>query len=225
MTTTTNLRVEFHCHTIYSKDSLTQPKDLVHTARRIGLNRLIVTDHNSTRGALAAKAIDPELVIIGEEIMTTQGELLCSFMTEEIPAFLSPMETIHRLKDQGAFISVSHPFDAQRGWKLNDLLEIIPFVDAIETFNARCIHADHNDQALAFAKERNLAGTAGSDAHVPRELGRAILILPPFEGAEGLRSVIRQARPITRLSSPAIHLTSRYAVFMKKLFPSLRPPK
>jgi predicted metal-dependent phosphoesterase TrpH len=218
-------RVEFHCHTAYSKDSLTRPRDLVEKARQIGLDRLIVTDHNSMGGAFACKDIDPELVILGEEIMTTQGELLASFMTEEIPHNLAPLETIRRLRDQGAFISVSHPMDAQRGWKKNDLLEIISHVDAIETFNARCMSATYNEEALAFAREQNIPGTAGSDAHVTRELGRAILELPEFNSADELRAVIRDGRPVVKLSSPAIHLTSRYAVFKKKLFPRSRPPK
>jgi hypothetical protein len=219
------IRVEFHCHTVYSKDSLVKPRDLVDKARQIGLDRLIVTDHNSMGGAFACKEIDPELVILGEEIMTTQGELLASFMTEEIPHDLSPMETIRRLRDQGAFISVSHPMDAHRGWNKEDLLQILPHVDALETFNSRCMSATYNEQALAFAREHNLPGTVGSDAHVTRELGRAILELPPFNSADELRAVIRDARPLVRLSSPAIHFTSRYAVFKKKLFPRQSPLK
>ncbi len=218
-------RVEFHCHTVFSKDSLTKPGDLVRTARQIGLDRLIVTDHNSTGGAFAAKAIDPELVIIGEEIMTTQGELLASFMTEEIPPDLSPVETIKRLRDQGAFISVSHPMDPHRGWKMDRLLEILPLVDAIETYNSRCMSNSYNDDALAFAMEHNMAGTVGSDAHVTRELGRAVMLLQPFSTADELRAVIREGKSATRLSSPAIHLTSRYAVFTKRLFPRFKPPK
>jgi len=218
-------RVEFHCHTVFSKDSLTKPADLVKTARRIGLDRLIVTDHNSTGGAFACKAIDPELVIIGEEIMTTQGELLASFMTEEIPHNLSPMETIGRLREQGAFISVSHPMDAHRGWKKEDLLKILHHVDAIETFNSRCMSSSYNAEALVFAREHNIPGTVGSDAHVTREVGRATLDLPVFSNADELRAVIREGQPIVRLSSPAIHFTSRYAVIRKKLFPRKKPPK
>ena len=103
--------VEFHCHTNFSKDSLTEPVDLVKAARRKGIDRLVITDHNSIGGARAAQALDPELVIVGEEILTTRGEILAAFVKEEIPARLSPQETIKRLKDQGAFISVSHPFD------------------------------------------------------------------------------------------------------------------
>jgi len=210
------LKVEFHCHTIFSKDSLTRPKALVDAARRRGIDRLIVTDHNSIGGALEAKQIDPERVIVGEEIMTTQGELLAAFVTGEIPKGLEPREAIRRLREQGAFISVSHPFDAMRGWELTRLLEIIPLVDAIETFNARCMDARYNLSAQEFARKHDLPGTVGSDAHTIRELGRATLTVEEFTGADGLRRVIRSGVENVRLSSPLIHLTSRYASTLKK---------
>lgn len=212
------LNTEFHCHTIFSKDSLTRPERLVAAARRKGIDRLIVTDHNTIAGALACQAIDPQRVIIGEEIMTTQGELLASFVQEEIPAGLSPQETIARLRAQGAFISVSHPFDKFRNghWALPDLLEILPLVDAIETFNARCMWPGFNSQARRFARQHSIPGTVGSDAHAPFEVGRATLVLPDFHDGESLRQAIQQAEsgPLT-LSMPWVHLTSRYAVWYK----------
>lgn len=213
------LRVEFHCHTIFSKDSLTKPEQLVSAARKKGLQRVIVTDHNSTGGALRAQKMAPDLVIVGEEIMTTRGEILAAFVTEEIPARLTPHETIRRLRDQGAFISVSHPFDVHRNghWDLPDLLEIAPLVDAIETFNARCINPNFNRQAQAFAQQYNIPGTVGSDAHIAFELGTATLTLENFATADDLRRVIRLAQARTRLSSPLIHFSSRYAVIIKKL--------
>ena len=212
------LSLEFHCHTIYSKDSLTRPETLVRAARRKGIDRLVVTDHNSIAGALAAQKLDPQLVIVGEEIMTTRGELLAAFVNEEIPARLSPLETIHRLRAQGAFISVSHPFDGHRGWQLQDLLEIAPLVDAVEVFNARCIFARDNQLAADFAQEHNLLGTVGSDAHTARELGRAVSLLAEnFHDGEMLKSALKNAGARTRLSGPLIRFSSRFAVTVKKL--------
>lgn len=211
-------KVEFHCHTIASKDSLTRPADLVAAARRKGLDRVIVTDHNSIAGARAAQAIDSDLIIVGEEILTTKGEILAAFVTEEVPPFLPPQETIRRLRGQGAFISVSHPFDMQRhGWDEADLLEILPLVDAIEVFNSRCMQPVFNRMAQSFAGTHGVAGTVGSDAHALFELGRSVLELEPFEGPDGLRKVIRQGRPRTRWSPPWVHLASRYATIRKKL--------
>jgi predicted metal-dependent phosphoesterase TrpH len=212
------ISLEFHCHTYASKDSLTRPVDLIAAARRKRIDRVVVTDHNSIAGAREAQAIDPERIIVGEEIMTTNGEILAAFVREEIPAGLSPRETILRLREHGAFISVSHPFDEWRsgGWKENDLLEILPLVDAIEVYNSRCMLPRFNRQAREFAEKHNIAGTVGSDAHAAFELGRALLFVDQFEGAEGLRKVIRGARIRVRWSPWWFHLVSRYASVKKK---------
>lgn len=210
--------VEFHCHTIASKDCLTRPGDLVNTCRRKGIDRVIVTDHNTITGARAAYALDPELVIVGEEIATTRGEILAAFVSEEIPRGLTPAETIRLLKDQGAFISVSHPFDQWRsgGWQEVDLLDILPQVDAIEVYNSRCMNPRFNREARAFAEKHNVAGTVGSDAHAAFELGRSLMLLDPFEGPEDLRKVIRNGTPRVKWSPPWFHVTSRYATFRKR---------
>jgi predicted metal-dependent phosphoesterase TrpH len=180
---------------------------------------VIVTDHNTIAGARACQTLDPEQVIVGEEILTTRGELLAAFVTEEVPPGLSPREAINRLRGQGAFVSVSHPFDGMRSghWELADLLEILPLVDAIETFNSRCWSPEFNRQALAFAQQHRIPGTVGSDAHAAFELGRATLTVPGFTGPDTLRGVIGQGLAQTRWSPPWVHLTSRYAVFVKEL--------
>ena len=214
-----SLSLEFHCHTHASKDSLIRPVDLVSTARRKGIDRVVVTDHNSITGAREAQSIDPELIIIGEEIMTTKGEILAAFVSEEIPAYLTPQETIRRLKDQGAFISVSHPFDEMRkgGWKENDLLEILPFVDAMEVYNSRCMFPRFNRRAQEFAEKQNIAGTVGSDAHASFELGRSLLLLDQFTGPEGMRTVIRGAKIKVKGSPWWVHFISRYASIKNNL--------
>jgi predicted metal-dependent phosphoesterase TrpH len=211
------LRVETHCHTIYSKDSLVSPELLLKTCEKKGIDRVMISDHNTTRGAFEAQKLDPQRVIIAEEIMTTKGELLASFMQEEIPPGLPPQEAIARLQDQGAFISVSHPFDILRSghWHEQDLLEIAPLVDAIEVFNARCMSPDFNHQASKFAQQHNLLGTVGSDAHGAYELGRAAILIPDFDDAQGFKAALPQANFETRLSSPFVRFTSRYAVFYK----------
>jgi predicted metal-dependent phosphoesterase TrpH len=212
------LRVEFHCHTKYSKDSLTQIEDLLSACRRKDIDRLVITDHNIISGAVKAKAINPQLVIVGEEILTRQGELLAAYVKEEIPEGLDAFDAIRRLRLQGAFISVSHPFDRTRAgnWLLPDLIEIAPLVDAIEVFNSRCFPPYFNQQAERFARQHGLAGTVGSDAHTVFELGRSTMLLPDFEDAEGLRIAIKEIEYDTRLSFPWVRFSSRYAVIRKK---------
>ena len=213
------VRAELHLHTCGSMDSLVQPQKLLDHCARIGIDRVAITDHNSIDGALAAKALAPDRVIVGEEIETTQGELLGYFMREWVPGGLEPMETIERLRAQGAVISVSHPFEQTRGpkWTYDQLLTIAPHVDAIETFNARCFTDQPNEEAAAFAREHGIQGTVGSDAHSLVEVGRAILHMPPFEDAAGFLAALPVSHPQTRLSPPYVHLFSRYAYFYKKL--------
>jgi predicted metal-dependent phosphoesterase TrpH len=220
------MRLEFHCHTVFSKDCLVQPDRLVQCAMDKGIDRLVITDHNTIAGALVAHREFPRKVIVGEEIMTTQGELLTAFVTSEIPAGLEPQDAISRLKQQGAFISVSHPYDRHRkgAWREADLLKILPLIDAIEIYNSRCTQPRHNTDAREFAERHDLAGTVGSDAHTCWEMGRATQLLPDFETAADLRRAIRQAQYSTRWSPPWIHLTSRYAVLRKRLKRCLDTP-
>jgi len=212
------LRVELHSHTCASKDSLVQPERLLEHCQRVGIDRVAITDHNEIWGALAAKALAPERVIVGEEIHTTQGELLGYFMTEHIPGGLEPVETIQRLRAQGAVISIPHPFDKTRGpqWTLDQLLSIIPLVDAIETFNARCLTNQPNKQAASFAQEHRLLETVGSDAHTLTEVGRASMTMPPFTEPAGFLDSLTCAQLHTRLSSWFVHLSSRYAALYKR---------
>jgi predicted metal-dependent phosphoesterase TrpH len=213
------LRVDFHCHTNFSKDSLTKPESLVKMCLRKGLDRIVVTDHNAIDGALEAHRLDPGHVIGGEEIMTTCGEILAAYVKEKIPGGLNPFETIQLLQAQGAFISISHPFDTIRNgsWNMNDLLPILPIVNAIEGFNSRIIAPDANRKALLFAKEHNLAITAGSDAHAAFELGAASIWLDPFSDAEGLKFNINHGILTSKKTSWWVHLISTYAKYHNKL--------
>jgi predicted metal-dependent phosphoesterase TrpH len=216
------LTVELHSHTEASGDCLMRPADIIRTCRQKGIDHLAVTDHNTIAGALAVRALAPELVIIGEEVMTTQGELLAYFLQETVPPGLSPAEAIARLRAQGAAISVSHPFDRLRhgAWQTSDLAAIIPLVDAIEVFNARCIYPEDNARALAFAREHAKPGTVGSDAHSHRELGRAVLRMEAAATPAELLAGFANGHRVTRLSSPLIHVTSRAAKMWKRLRPA-----
>jgi predicted metal-dependent phosphoesterase TrpH len=216
--TSSFIKVDFHSHTSFSKDSQTSPERIIAAARRRGLDRLVITDHNSIGGAQVAQRLAPDLVIVGEEIETQAGEILASFVTEEIPRGLPVKEVIRRLRQQGAFISVSHPFDHSRsGFLLIDLNDIAPLVDAIEVFNARCVFARTNQLAQEYARAHHLAGTAGSDGHIAWEVGRTYLQVPPFNSAEELRQVIAQGEPVGRLVPLAMHAYATFISIPKRM--------
>lgn len=212
--------VDLHSHTLWSKDCLTEFETILRLCERRNIDRIAITDHNTAEGALALQRLAPERIIAGEEIMTSEGELLAYFVRESVPPGLTPEETIRRLRDQGAVISVSHPFDRLRkgAWQEADLRRIMDKVDAIEVFNARCMFAGDNAKAMAFAREHHLLGTAGSDAHTRVEYGRALTQMRPFANdPEDFLDALRTATYVERLSGYYVHLGSKAAKWAKKL--------
>ncbi len=211
--------IELHCHTDASKDSLMKPAALVRLCQQRGIGKLAITDHNTIAGARALQAIAPALVIVGEEIMTTQGELLAYFVREEVPRALTPVEAVTRLRAQGAVIGVAHPFDRLRdgAWQEADLAAIVQLVDAIEVFNSRCIFSADNERALAFARQYGKLGLVGSDAHCYMEVGQAALRVDVADTPADLLAALSTGERIARLSSPLIHVTSTFARCYKQL--------
>ncbi|MBX3080638.1 MAG: PHP domain-containing protein [Anaerolineae bacterium] len=210
--------VELHSHTEYSRDSRTALETVIETCRVKGIDRIAITDHNTANGALKLQQMAPELVIVGEEIMTTEGEILAFFVKETIPAKLTPNETIRRLRDQGAVISVSHPYDRFRkgAWEEDQLLRIVDQVDALEVFNSRCLIPEDNLKALLFAQKYGKLGTVGSDAHIPYELGHAVLKMRPFVSPEEFLISLRTVVPVTTLSPFWVHGFSSIAKWQRK---------
>ena len=214
------LKVEFHCHTAASMDSNNYLTRLLDAARQRGLDRLAITDHNTIRAALKAKKMAPELIIVGEEVRTRQGELIAYYLSEEIPAGLEAWQTIEKLKEQKAFVSVPHPFDRQRsGWDLHELESILSDLDGIEIFNSRCFDLSANQKAKEFAQKKDLAALVGSDAHSCFELGMATMQLPWFDNVEQLRQVVRQGQIETQPVSPLDHVLANGSILLEKLQP------
>jgi len=136
-----------------------------------------------------------------------------------VPGGLSVEETVERIKEQGGLVCVPHPFDRFRGEHLAEaaLTRILPQVDIIEVFNARTTRQADNERAARFAEEHGLAASAGSDAHSARELGRACVEMPDFEGPREFVQALREGRIVGRLSSPLVHLWSRWAWLRRRL--------
>ncbi len=211
------IKVDFHVHSIGSPDSLSKGEDLYRRAKQLGLGKLIITDHNTTGIARELHQKYPDYVIIGEEILTTGGEILAFFVKEELPKGIEPLEAFKRLRDQDAFISLSHPYAPMRhGWTEAEMEEYLPWLDAIETTNARNL-PDMNQAAVRFAAAHGLCGTAGSDAHGLRELGAAGLSLPDFNSAEELRKAVLSASVFGKESSFFVRYYSRRAVLLKAI--------
>jgi predicted metal-dependent phosphoesterase TrpH len=172
--------VDLHCHTRASFDCLSAPSAVVRAAAERGLTHLAITDHDRIDGALEARELAPAglTVLIGEEVKTRDGDLICVFLEEAIPPGMSVEETIQAARAQGALVGIPHPFDQLRGSLLRDerLMAIGSSVDWVETHNARLMGRG-NERAAVYAVEHALPGVAVSDAHSILEVGVAYTAL------------------------------------------------
>jgi hypothetical protein len=172
--------IDLHCHTDASFDSLSKARDVMRAAAARGLTHLAITDHDRIDGAMAARAAAPEglTVIVGEEVKTADGDLVCVFLERAIPPGLTALETIEAARDQGGLVGIPHPFDQWRGSLLKDarMETIAAHVDWIEGHNARIV-GNGNERALAFAREVGRPVVAVSDAHTTLEVAVAYTVL------------------------------------------------
>ncbi len=173
------MKCDLHCHTSYSYDSTSPPKEMVEAAIKKGIDCLAITDHEKVKGAAEALqfAFDkPILIIPGIEIKSKDGDILGLNIKKVIPNALSAKETIKKIKEAGGTAIIPHPF----GWFCSfkeDLKKLVNEIDGIEILNAS-LFGNGNKIAFDFAKKFNLPFTAGSDAHSPSFVGRAYLEIP-----------------------------------------------
>lgn len=213
------MRVDLHIHTRYSSDALTSPQGLVRRCQEVGLDCIAVTDHNTMKGALEVQRLASFPVILGEEIKTTEGELIGLFLKEPIPKRLTPVETARRIKEQGGLVVIPHPFDGFRRSAMRDprvLETVLPYVDIVEAFNARTMRR-YREKAAGFAREHKLAVSAVSDAHSPLELGRTYVEMEPFKTPQEFKEALARGRLVTVPTTVFIHVLTTLTKVARRL--------
>jgi len=213
--------VDLHSHSRGSFDSLSAPKDMVGAAVDRGLTHLAITDHDRIDVAQEAKALAPaELtILVGEEVKTRDGDLICVFLDRAIAPGMSAMETIAAAREQGGLVGIPHPFDRMRGSLLRDatMASLAPHVDWVEAHNARVV-GPGNEDASVFALEHGLPGVAVSDAHSVMEIGVAYIALngDPSTPA-GLLAALAQLEVIPGRASYFVRLWTPVAKGINRL--------
>ncbi len=213
--------IDLHCHTRGSFDCLSSPRDVVMAAADRGLTHLAITDHDRIDAALDARELAPAglTVIVGEEVKTREGDLICLFLERAIPPGLSAVETVAAVREQGGLVGIPHPFDRLRGSLLRDasMASLASMVDWVEVHNARLV-GNGNEQAAAFAAEHGLPGVAVSDAHSVMEVGVAYSVLDgdPSTPA-GLLAALRSAEIVPGRASYLIRLWTPAAKLVNRL--------
>ena len=190
-----SLRADLHIHSKFSYDCNLDFETIADKALSRQIDCVAITDHNEIEGALKmATSSLPIRVIVGEEIRTSEGEIIGLFLKNHIQPSLSITKTIDSIKEQDGVVYVPHPFDVVRNSTITEeaLKMILPMVDVIEVFNYRNLFASYNRKALEFAKTHALAHGAGSDAHFAFEIGKCYVDMPSFETKRDFLENIQQ---------------------------------
>lgn len=172
-------KADTHLHTSYSgftslgllrfPESVISPETQVDDARRRGLDVIAITDHNEVKGGFVAekyaKKFDDIEVIVGDEIMTSDGEVIGLGLTEYIEPGLSVEETVDIIREQGALVIAPHPFSFHVYGLKERMFDVK--VDGFETINGGHPDAYTNWFADRVMKEfpGRWAALSSSDAH------------------------------------------------------------
>ena len=174
------MKIDMHCHSYYSNDSIASPEALLKMALKKGLNGIALTDHNTTEGWSKAEQVAKNLgaiLIKGEEIKIkenrkTIGEILAYFLTQEIdPRNKTIEDVIEEIKSQNGVAIIAHPYHWRKPFKY--LEKFKKMANGIEAFNSRSQSKNGNQKSLEFGQKNNLIMIAGSDCHSSFEVGSA----------------------------------------------------
>lgn len=205
-------KVDLHTHSTASPDggiTFEQYEKLFEDGL---LDYVAVTDHNSIALAFELHQQFPDKVIVGEEIMSTQGELIGLFLTSVIPAEKSAYETAKAIKAQGGLVYIPHPFETVRHGISKEVLDsIADEVDIIEVQNGRAVFQNEGPAATTWAKLNRVVMAASSDAHGYKGLGTTYTTLSEAPTVRNLVKLLERARltagmpPLRSLLYPKLH--------------------
>lgn len=179
--------IDIHTHTYpYSDDSKLSLPDLIYHARKAGLDGICVTEHDWfwETGELEKIARDCNFPVIpGVELNTEEGHLLVFGLTKYIFGMHHARVVKEMVNGTGAII-VAHPY--RRHFKADEEEDesgyypstvrvceqpIFEMADAVEILNGRA-KPEENIFSRQVAKRLRMKECAGSDAHLPEDLGR-----------------------------------------------------
>jgi predicted metal-dependent phosphoesterase TrpH len=187
--------VDMHVHTsIGSLDSNLAPPRLLAAAREVGLDGLVIAEHDAPWGRERLESFRQEsglFVCSGREWETEFGHIVALGLDREAQGIEQARELRRLALAEGGFMIVTHPFRFFPGpsnhlfgrqHNLSSLTAaelaqhpVFQLVDAIEVLNYACT-VKENQLAQEVARVLGKQGVAGSDAHTYTEVGRCVTI-------------------------------------------------
>ncbi len=174
----TQYKIDLHSHSIISYDGGLTAKQYTKLLDLGILDCIAITDHDETSFARIMHDQLGGKIIVGEEIMTTDGEIIGLFLQKTIPKGMSAIETVEAIHEQDGIVYIPHLFETLRkGLKLQTLEIIKEFIDIIEVFNGRSRFREKSQEAQSFADSVQIATASSSDAHCYKGAGTSFSIV------------------------------------------------
>jgi predicted metal-dependent phosphoesterase TrpH len=170
------MRFDLHMHTTrHSPDSQMDPFIMVRRAKEIGLDGLVITEHDWlwTEAELdELRTAAPDLVILsGIEVSAREGHFLVYGVTDPyaVPRGIRVAELCREVHKQSGAVVAAHPFRWGQPF-LDILTKEQPELDGLELMTNN-MDADCRRRAAVVYQQRQLAGLGSSDAHHEDVLG------------------------------------------------------
>jgi predicted metal-dependent phosphoesterase TrpH len=213
-----NFKVDLHTHSIASPDGGINATQY-HKALESGLvDCVAITDHNRIDFATYMKSELGDNIIVGEEIMTSAGEIIGLYLESAIQSGLSPLETVKQIKNQNGLVYIPHPFETVRhGLHPHTLEELVDYVDVIEVCNGRAFFQNRSSQAVVWTRLNQKLGAASSDAHGIRGLGKTYTGFSELPNRDNLLELLTGSTPMTDRPGVRALLYPKYHRLRKKI--------
>lgn len=190
------VRVDLHTHSTASPDGSISARQYREVLEKGTLDCIAITDHNRIDFAQKMqKELGEDKIIIGEEITTTEGDVIGLFLNKVIELNQTIESTITEIKTQGGIVYIPHPFETVRnGVKRVDLERVTDDIDVIECANGRAYFQNFGPEAHTWARLRNIPVFASSDAHRQKALGKTYSLLSEKPTSKNLVDIVAMSR-------------------------------
>ncbi len=169
------MKIDHHLHTSrHSPDSIIDPIELIEQARAIGLDGLVITEHDHQWDAeeladLSAKAGGLR-IFSGAEVSAIEGHFLVLPSLDETPAGISLDELLPIVQKHQAAIVAAHPFRWDQPF--HSFIERHgPVFDALELVSSNVTRETREKTEQVLKSQPGMGRTGSSDAHQVEVVG------------------------------------------------------
>ncbi len=185
-------KVDLHTHSIASSDGGITPEQYAKALETELLDFIAITDHDRIDFALGLNKALGDKIIVGQEITTSEGELIGLYLNKKVEPGQTLVATAHAIHDQGGLVYVPHPFETVRkGVTRDNLDEAATLIDIVEIHNGRAWAQNFSPKAATWAKTNGKPGASSSDAHGSKGLGYSYSITSEKIGRGSLTDLLK----------------------------------